>query len=179
MCLSQMKPHLFVQRQEQMESNLPRLRPPTTSPVVQVLRFWIQHLVVNTACPEKVARGGVLLGREEAFRAPPLEDAPGILANLLELYWQGLRQPLKFFPQTARTYAEAAGKWESGESKQHPNGVAQKSWIGNEFQKTKGECEDPYFDLCFHNVEALDEEFQQTARAVFVPLLGALEKAEP
>ena len=141
-----------------------------------VLRFWIQHLVVNTACPGGTPRGGVLLGREEAFKALPLGDAPEILARLLELYWRGLKRPLKFFPQTARAYVEAALKRESGESRQDPTGVARGSWEGNSFTKVPGECEDPYFDLCFRNVDALDEEFQQTARAVFEPLLGALEE---
>ena len=42
--------------------------------------------------------------------------------------------------------------------------------------KVPGEGEDPYFDLCFRNADPLDEEFQQTARAVFEPLLSALEE---
>ena len=98
------------------------------------------------------------------------------MAELLDLYWKGLTQPLKFFPQTAWAYAEAALKQESGGSKQDPAGVGRRSWEGNPFQRVPGECEDAYFDLCFRNVDPLDEEFQQTSRAVFEPLLSALEE---
>ncbi len=105
-----------------------------------------------------------------------MEGAPELLAGVLELYWKGLTRPLKFFPQTAWAYSEAAQKKESGESKQDPTGVARLSWEGNSFTKVRGECEDAYFDLCFRSADPLDEEFQQTARAVFGPLLGALEE---
>ena len=104
-------------------------------------------------------------------------DAPELLAGLLDLYWKGLTRPLKFFPQTAWAYAEAALKQEAGESKQDPIGVARLSWEGNPFSEVPGECEDAYFDLCFRNVDPLDEEFQQTARAVFEPLLSVLKEA--
>jgi hypothetical protein len=82
-----------------------------------------------------------------------------------------LTRPLKFFPQTAWAYAEAAVKQDSGKSKRDPLGAARTSWEGNSHREVKGECEDAYFDLCFRSVDALDEEFQQTARAVFEPLL--------
>ena len=49
--------------------------------------------------------------------------------------------------------------------------VARAKWEGHSFTGAPGECGDPYFDLCFRNVDPLDEEFQQTARAVFEPLL--------
>jgi hypothetical protein len=39
-----------------------------------------------------------------------------------------------------------------------------------------GECKDAYFDLCFRNTEPLDAEFEETARAVFEPLLSGLEE---
>jgi len=63
-------------------------------------------------------------------------------------------------------------------SKRDPLRVARASWEGNDYPKVRGECEDAYFDLCFHNVDPLDEEFQQTALAVFGPLLSGLDAAE-
>jgi exodeoxyribonuclease V gamma subunit len=163
-----------------------------------LLRFWVQHLVLNTVLLSRADHSpgeatalpainnqltrlstppqGVLVARDAAFRVPPLDSAPEILSGLLELYWRGLTQPLKFFPQTALAYAEAAVKRESGRSKQDPASVARTSWEGNSFTRVRGECEDAYFDLCFRNVDPLDEEFQQTARAVFGPLLSALEE---
>jgi exodeoxyribonuclease V gamma subunit len=185
-----------------------------------LLRFWVQHLVVNavlvvgqasrlspgrlareqttaggtpgltgeTPAPllkppvqlqvamPAAARAGVLVGREQVLGAPPLDNASELLAALLGLYWKGLTRPLKFFPQTAWAYAEAALKQESGESKRDPAGAARLSWEGNSFNSVPGECEDAYFDLCFRNMDPLDEEFQQTARAVFEPLLRALHE---
>ena len=151
-----------------------------------LLRLWVQHLILNTVLPLgtidyqlstlSTPLPSLLVGRDKAFRVLPLEGASETLAELLDLYWKGLTQPLKFFPQTAWAYAEAALKQESGGSKQDPAGVARRSWEGNLFQRMPGECEDAYFDLCFRNVDPLDEEFQQTARAVFEPLLSALEE---
>jgi exodeoxyribonuclease V gamma subunit len=141
-----------------------------------LLRMWVHHLVLNTVLNGGRHTEAVLVGRDEVLRVPSLEGAAELLAGLLELYWRGLTRPLKFFPQTAWAYVEAAQKKESGGSKQDPSGVARLSWEGNSFTKVPGECEDAYFDLCFRSADPLDEEFQQNARAVFGPLLSALEK---
>jgi exodeoxyribonuclease V gamma subunit len=141
-----------------------------------LVRFWIQHLVLNAALPQGQHVNAVLVGSDKVLEVLPLDRGSEVLAGLLELYWQGLRTPLKFFPQTAWAYAEAALKQESGRSKQDAAGVARLAWEGNPFTKVPGECEDAYFDLCFRNADALDEEFQQTARGVFEPLLSELKE---
>jgi len=142
-----------------------------------LLRFWVQHLVLNAALPGGPYANAVLVGSDKVFEAPPLARASELLAGLLDLYWQGLTQPLKFFPQTAWAYVDARLKQEAGRSKQEPIAVARVKWEGNSFTGVPSECEDPYFDLCFRGVDPLDEEFQQTARAVFEPLLSALKEA--
>jgi exodeoxyribonuclease V gamma subunit len=144
-----------------------------------LLRFWVQHLVLSAMRAPAQRSDGVLIGREQLLAALPLDNAPELLAALLALYWKGLSRPLKFFPQTALAYAEAALKQESGESKRDPAGAARLSWEGSSFNRIPGECEDAYFDLCFRNVDPLDEDFQQTARAVFEPLLRALHEVAP
>jgi exodeoxyribonuclease V gamma subunit len=141
-----------------------------------LLRFWVQHVVLNAALPGGQYSTGVLVGSDKVFEAPPLPEAPGFLASLLDLYWQGLTKPLKFFPQTAWAYADAVLKQEAGRSRQEPMAVARVKWEGHPFTGAPGECEDPYFDLCFRNTDPLDEEFQATARAVFEPLLSALKE---
>jgi exodeoxyribonuclease V gamma subunit len=142
-----------------------------------LLRFWVQHLVLNAAFPNGQYSSAVLVGSDKVFEAPPLVRAPEFLAGLLDLYWKGLTRPLRFFPQTALAYADAVLKQEAGRSKQEPIEVARLSWEGSLFRKTPGECEDAYFDLCFRGVDPLDEEFEQTARAVFEPLLTELKEA--
>jgi exodeoxyribonuclease V gamma subunit len=142
-----------------------------------LLRFWIQHLVVNAALPSGPYASAVLVGSDKVFEAPPLPEAPELLASLLDLYWKGLTTPLKFFPQTAWAYADAVLKQGAGRSKQEPIAVARLRWEGNSFTGVPGECEDSYFELCFRNIDPLNEEFEHTARAVFGPLLGALKEA--
>jgi exodeoxyribonuclease V gamma subunit len=141
-----------------------------------LLRFWVQHLVLNAAFPCGPYSNAVLVGSDKLFEASPLARAPEFLAGLLDLYWKGLTRPLKFFPQTAWAYADAVLKQQAGRSKQQPLGLARLCWEGNPFRETPGERADPYFDLCFRNVDPLDEEFQQTARAVFEPLLSELKE---
>ena len=143
-----------------------------------LLRFWVQHLVLNAAFPGRPFSSAVLVGSDKVFESPPLGQAPEFLAGLLALYWNGLSRPLKFFPQTAWAYADAVLKQEAGRSRQEPLEVARVKWEGSSFTNVPGECEDPYFDLCFRNTDPLNEEFQQTARVVFGPLLSALKEVE-
>lgn len=144
-----------------------------------LLRLWIQHVVLNAAHPGQPGCGAVLVGRDRVLAAPPLARAPKLLAGLLEFYWKGLTRPLKFFPQTALAYTEAAVARATGKSKQDPVTVAQRKWNGDPFTEAPGECEDHYFDLCFRNRDPLDEEFDEVARAVFEPLLAELTEVEP
>ena len=141
-----------------------------------LLRFWVQHLVLNAALPEGQYSNAVLVGSDKLFKAPPLARAQEFLAGLLDLYWKGLTKPLKFFPQTAWAYTDAVLKQEAGRSRQEPIAVARVKWEGHSFTGAPGECEDPYFDLCFRNTDPLHEEFQQSARAVFEPLLNTLKE---
>ena len=141
-----------------------------------LLRLWVEHLALNGAPGGGAGLGAVLVGSDDMREALPPANAPELLSGLLELYWQGLTRPLKFFPQTAWAYAEAVLAREAGRSRQDPTAVARRKWAGNPFDNAAGECEDAYFDLCFHNVDPLDEEFQQTAQAVFGPLLSELKE---
>jgi exodeoxyribonuclease V gamma subunit len=144
-----------------------------------LLRLWVEHLALNVAAAGGPGLSAVLVGGDKTLAASPPANAPELLSGLLELYWKGLTRPLRFFPQTARAYAEAVLAWEAGRSKQDPAGIARRKWAGDSFDRAPGECEDAYFDLCFHNVDPLDEEFQQTAQAVFGPLLSGLEEVGP
>ncbi len=131
------------------------------------LRLWIQHLLLSATLPGDKYKRAVLVGRDEALEFPAEKDAPAKLTELLELYWKGLRQPLKFFPQTSFAYAEALRK-----QAKDPMSAARSSWEGVSYRNIKGEGEDDYYDLCFRNTEPLDEEFQQTALKIFNPLLS-------
>jgi len=136
-----------------------------------LLRLWVEHLALNGASAGGADLGAVLVGSDATREAPPPAAATALLSGLLELYWQGLTRPLRFFPQASLAYADAV-------SKPNPLAAARVSWEGNEFAKVPAESNDPYLDLCFHNVDPLDEEFQQIAQAVFGPLLSGLQEAK-
>jgi len=139
------------------------------------LRLWIQQVLLNVAFPGGEHARAVLVGRDEVLEFPLIQEAPAILTNLLGLYWQGLRQPLKFFPQTSLAYAEASHNRTSGKTKD-PMSAALTSFEGNSFTKVPGEGEEAYYDLCFRNTNPLDQEFERIALEVFGPQLIALKE---
>jgi exodeoxyribonuclease V gamma subunit len=92
-------------------------------------------------------------------------DAAGVLVELLELYWRGLSEPLKFFPETSLAFVEADSDAAVAE--------ARKAWTGHEYER--GEGEDEYLALCFSRVDPIDSEFALISRTVYLPLLKHLE----
>jgi len=133
-----------------------------------LLGAWLQHLAVNCAQPGQMT---TLLCEDSRSEFTPPADAQALLAALLELYWQGLRAPLKFFPESALKFAEAERTAKRANSAS-PFDKARGEWEGNEFNDIKGEREDAAFDLCFRHEEALDETFAAHARAIFGPALA-------
>lgn len=134
-----------------------------------ILRLWIQHLAAGAA-----GRGGesILVGTNVTHRYSVSSDARAGLEQLLELYWHGLRQPLKFFPGSSRAFAEAEHRLANNpNSKANPFVEALKEWDGNEFTGKKGECADLSFALCFGEQPPFDDEFAALARRVFEPIL--------
>jgi exodeoxyribonuclease V gamma subunit len=103
----------------------------------------------------------VLLGREESCRFGPIENAPQLLAELLEIYWQGLHAPIPFFPQSALACVREASLE-----------AAWKAWNGG--YNSDGEKADPYFEFCFGSRNPIDAEFERLARLVFGPVVAAM-----
>ncbi len=134
-----------------------------------ILRLWIQHLAAQAA-----GHGGesILIGTNATHRYRACDDASDVLKELLQLYWQGLRQPLKFFPRSSRAFAEAEQKLAANpKSKASPFAEALKQWEGSEFSFVSAERDDQSFNLCFGDQAPLDDEFVTLARRVFAPVL--------
>ncbi len=133
-----------------------------------VLCAWLAHLAANGAEPGQTT---TLLCEDARRDWSPPADAPSLLAGLLELYWQGLRSPLKFFPGSALKFAEAeraakqAGKPSSAFDK------ARGAWEGDTWRGIAGERDDAAFDLCFRHADPLDDTFAAHACGVFGPAL--------
>jgi exodeoxyribonuclease V gamma subunit len=131
-----------------------------------LLRLWISLLAVNAAHDGSPLTGGCVLARgEEVVLAAP-QAAPAELAKLLQLYWTGLRRPLPFFPRSSFAFARPHREGKD------PLEAARAEWLGDPDYGHPGECEDKWFHQCFRHGEPLDREFEETAVAVFGPLLA-------
>jgi exodeoxyribonuclease V gamma subunit len=133
----------------------------------ELLRLWISLLAVNAAGSGPALSGGWVLAREADREVAAPEDARAALANLLQIYWAGLRQPLPFFPRSSLAFAEAARK----EGKD-PLDAARQAWAGNPLQGHPGEGEDDWFRQCFGETEPFEASFEAAALSVFGPLLA-------
>jgi len=139
-----------------------RLRFGSTRPQ-DLLRLWIDHLLLQLAAPPGVVKQSVLLANNGVTLLPPLDGAAAALAELLALYRQGQSAPLPFYPKTAWAWLEGKSSWRN-------------AWFGNSFQKTPGERDDAYLRLALRDRsdDPLGAAFQQLAAQVFGPLRAAM-----
>jgi exodeoxyribonuclease V gamma subunit len=157
------------------EHRLLQFRPAALKPKDRV-RAWIQHVVWNALPRDGRERVSILVGeetdREGAIRRfRPLADACRLLEELLELYWRGLREPLKFFPASSLVFVkgECRNGGRNDDPRKDPLAKARVEWEGYDFRR--GESDDEYFKLCFGGPDPLDEEFVKIARQVLQPML--------
>ena len=142
---------------------------------------WIYHLALNSVrfvgYPRRTLLAG-LTGKsaKEHKRVfceyAPVEEADKLLEVLVKRYFKGLRKPLNFFPETTWQYAEARL------AKTKPPEVAlqqaRKTWERSEW--SRGECQDPYYQLCFGKEDPMDLAFEEIAVEIFEPLFKHLKK---
>jgi len=134
-----------------------------------LITFWIRHLVLGCANPtNKSATSALCTGEGDCVYRRP-EDSSAILSGLLEMYWEGLRKPAPFFPQSSWAYAEAKfNKKENAAEK------ARDKFEGSDF--SRGEIEDPYIRRCFPGAEALEGTgFGELAEKIIGPALKHLD----
>lgn len=137
-----------------------------------LLDAWIDHVVLNTVKRRGYPDTSVLARIGNAWLFRPLENGKSELQKLLSYYVKGITEPLKFFPQTSTKYAERFlqnGRHEDAMK------AARDDWDGSGFKH--GEREDPYYKLCFRNVDPLDDIFASIAVDIFRPLNTHREKA--
>jgi exodeoxyribonuclease V gamma subunit len=135
------------------------------------LRIWVQHLVLNQVGKEAYPCNGILACKDMDCRYPPVEESQALLQDLAETYWQGLMKPLHFFPLSSWALAEALAK---GKDPAQALKSARDIWEGSDF--SRGEGEDPYYQICFGHGDPLGEEFEALSRKIFEPLIKCEEK---
>jgi len=142
---------------------------------------WIYHLVLNSVRAEGYPRHTLMAGlsaksnkeRNRVFyEYTPVDEGEEILEGLLKRYWEGLKEPLHFFPESSWEYAELRLV------KDKPAEVAleqvRKAWEGSEWNR--GEMDDPYYQLCFGGKDPIDTAFEEIAVEVFEPLRKYLKE---
>jgi len=135
------------------------------------LSAWLSHLVLNLLERTETKTESFLVSKVQSWRFTAVNNAEKLLTPFLDWYWQGLQQPLKFFPTASQIYYS---QLKSKRAKISPLDAAANKWQGSDYHW--GEGQDPYNQLAFRNTEVFDDEFIEIAMQVFEPLHEHLEK---
>ncbi len=106
-----------------------------------------------------------------AVFAPVGKKSREYLIELLNLYWEGLSNPLHFFPDSSEEYVRQA--YIKKKDEKYSMQAARNKWLGSKF--SRGESKDPYYDICFRNSdinEIFNDLFAKNSESVFLPLLN-------
>ncbi|MCH8125022.1 exodeoxyribonuclease V subunit gamma [candidate division KSB1 bacterium] len=144
------------------------------------LNAWLNHLVLNCYSSGNYPAHSFLAGVNNATDGQwvgwvfqPLQNSFDILSNLLDIYWEGLSYPIRFFPDSSYTYFRLIKEEQKTVETALEN--AQKTWFGTDRQR--GEIEDVYFQLCFRNNEdPLSGDFEKLSQVVYEPLIDNREE---
>ncbi len=152
----------------------------TTRKPKDLLIAWIHHLIAN----HEQETESVLITAEKSgpkvdrFGPVSSHHSEEHLRGLLQLYWRGLSEPLPFFPRSSLAFVEQMLNNKNGPS---PLQKAQAKWRRSPepWEPDRGErpeADDPHFRFVFRNVaEPLDDDFQQLALQIFVPVLKGIQ----
>jgi exodeoxyribonuclease V gamma subunit len=136
-----------------------------------VIRSWICHLVLNRHLqgdvPESM-KHTFMAGKDKTFLYKPVTANSSFLEQLLSHYWQGLTEPLPFFPRASFAFARAV---HTGKTEPEAMLLASNEWEGN-MHTGPGEKYDPYNSLCFRDGVLPAKSFTVLARKVFLPPLA-------
>ena len=135
------------------------------------LRVWVHHLILNKIKNQAYPCNGILACKDFDCKYPPIKESEALLKDLLEAYWQGLIEPIHFFPLSSWAYAEALAK---GKDPDQALKSARNKWEGSDFNR--GEIENSYYQVCFEHADPLDEEFEELSKSIFEPLIECEEK---
>lgn len=132
------------------------------------LSAWLNQLLLWACPPEHASDELSWVRRDICIRFTRCEDPHAQLRSLFDLYLQGMREPLAFFPKTSKAFADAG--WQLGSK-------IRALWAGSSHGIT-GERDDPAVRLAWRGladpVLSGQPGFERCARTVFEPLLAHL-----
>lgn len=135
------------------------------------LRIWISHVILNLLDDGTLPRTGMLFGKEtngktHCLSYAELGNAKEHLTTLLNLYQEGLRRPVAFYPETSFSYADAVN---NGKTLERAVEEAFKTWRGSQY--SYAESGDAYYTIYPGKIERFDNDFTETALKIWVPIL--------
>lgn len=133
-----------------------------------LLRLWIYHLIYCSLKPENWPSDSFLINKNGAIKVSYAPQYREILELLVQLFWQGLAEPIHFFPESSLEYVEQMLR--NPDDRPRALMRARRKWLGGEYQR--GESEDAYYQLCFRNMDPLDASFEKIANRIYLPLLA-------
>lgn len=132
-----------------------------------LLQLWIYHLVFCEVAQNDWPQTSIMIFQDSVWQFHPVDQPQPLLTELLNIFKMGLEQPLHLFPATSLEYVRQ--QQIKGKTEKAAMAMARRKWSGNDF--SRGESDDPYFDLCFKTTDPLDASFTEVSNAVFGPLL--------
>jgi len=132
-----------------------------------LLNTWIYHLLLHDMIEDKNRVKSFLILKNAAWEFMPVSKYRDVLKSLIQLYWDGMSEPLHFFPESSFEYARKIIL--KNQSKQAALNSGKNKWTGSDF--ARGESEDLYFELCFGKTDPFNDDFEKIAEEVFAPLL--------
>ncbi|MBD3346500.1 MAG: exodeoxyribonuclease V subunit gamma [Chitinivibrionales bacterium] len=134
------------------------------------ISVWISLLACSEQQPGTEWKG-MVFGSDKACAYAAPKKASAYLSELIDLYREGMKAPLKFIPSCSWKYAQAIFKGMS-----HAEALAQTKdeWFGNQY--TNSESDDPSYRLCFRDAEPFDTDFFRASKTVLDPLFSSQQK---
>lgn len=136
-----------------------------------LLTMWINHLVLNAVQLTNIGRQSTLITENNDYQFSPVENAHAILQQLIELYWQGIHQPLPLFSNTSYAFAKTT----LNNTKASPENAALSAWLGGQY--SSAESDDVYYQQLYKE-SPLNEAFLALALAIYEPIHAHLVEGE-
>jgi exodeoxyribonuclease V gamma subunit len=139
-----------------------------------LLLGWISHLLLNCQAEQdrELPRETFIFGKDTQFKFKAVTSPYPLLQQILDLYRQGVQEPLPFFAETSYVFAKEMLKGDK--VKAHKK--AREKWQGG--YNSRGECEDIYLFFKYAGQFPRDSEFEEYALAMYHPLFEYLEEEE-
>jgi len=146
-----------------------------------LLISWLSHLVFcSLSASEKNKKSSCssfLVCKDAVWEFTPPENSNNILYELISIFFRGLSEPVKFFPESSLEYAKQL--LQKNKSPETALNSARRIWAGDEYKK--GEAKNLYNSLCFgrshiSTESPVDEEFQSISETIFIPAFKCIKQ---